>query len=63
MNGNAFRVMLEHENGHATGSGTAGKFDFWVVKNADYKPKELEEVEEAPKRAMMDLDGVFTASS
>jgi hypothetical protein len=41
MNGNAFRVMLEHANGHATGKGTAGKFDFWATKNT---PKELVQV-------------------
>jgi hypothetical protein len=46
MNGNAFRVMLEHANGHATGAGTAGKFDFWVVKNPNFTPtaKELAQV-------------------
>lgn len=44
MNGNAFRIMLEHEKGHATGPGTAGKFDFWVVKNKDFKPKKLTQV-------------------
>jgi hypothetical protein len=58
MNGNAFRVMLEHDNGHATGKGTAGKFDFWAVPNPTYKPLDLRA---EPQRAMMDLDASFTA--
>ena len=57
VNGNTFRVIID--KAHTKGANIQGRFDLWVVKNPDYKPKEIEAV---PKRAMMDLDGVFTAS-
>jgi hypothetical protein len=58
VNGNAFRVVID--KAHTSGANIQGRFDLWVVKNSDYKIKEIEAV---PKRAMMDLNGVFTASS
>jgi hypothetical protein len=58
VNGNSFRVIID--KAHTKGANIQGRFDLWVVKNTEYVPKEFEEVS---KRAMMDLNGVFTASS
>ncbi len=51
VTGNAFRVIID--KAHTKGVYVQGRFDLWVVKNGDYKAKELEET---PKRAMMDLN-------
>ena len=41
VNGNAFRVIID--KAHTTGGPhVQGRFDLWVVKNSEYKPKELE---------------------
>ena len=60
MTGNAFRVLLTHADKHVMGKGTHGRFDFWVLPNLEFNPKE---VKEAKQMAIMDLGAKFTASS
>jgi hypothetical protein len=60
MNGNAFRVVLNHEDGHAKGGYTAGRFDLWVTPNPNFEP---EKVQAAPQKALMELGAEFRASS
>jgi hypothetical protein len=38
MNGNAFRAVFNHDDGHITGTSTNGRFDFWVTSNPEFKP-------------------------
>jgi len=57
-NGNAFRVLIDQA--HKKGPATSGRFDLWVVKNTEYKAKELDAT---PQMAMMELGGVFSAKS
>jgi len=35
MNGNAFRVKLDHQDGHIVGPSTNGRFDLWAIKNEE----------------------------
>ena len=60
MNGNAFRVVIDHEKGHAKGPYTAGRFDLWVTPNPNFEP---EKVQAAPQKALMELGAEFSASS
>jgi hypothetical protein len=60
MNGNAFRIVLEHENNHASGPGTSGKFDLWAVPNPTFKPLELKP---EAGRAIIDLGATYSSSS
>lgn len=57
--GNAFRVITDLK--HKQGLHTQGRFELWADKaEADWKPEELKP---EPKRALMDMKSVFSASS
>jgi len=58
MHGNAFRVIIDKT--HKSGANIQGRFDLWALPAPDFKPADLKPM---PKRAMADLNGVFTASS
>lgn len=61
MTGNAFKILVDHHHNHITGRSTVARFDFLVINSPDYKP--VEGIKEMPKRAMMDLNAKFSASS
>ena len=62
MNGNAFKILVDHHDNHITGRSTVARFDLMVTANPDFKPVEGAE-KPMPKRAMMDLDAKFTAAT